>query len=130
MQRSQDVEEKTQAVDTLTSNEVSAATAILHYYDKHMWNTTVPSAKRSQLSFEVTVLQVKLSLVLAGRDVSLTTSDLGYLQAAFRLFISEVKQKISPSESCDGLLVSCEQLQEVFANLIPTQSTRTKQGEL
>ncbi|GHO98387.1 hypothetical protein KSF_084350 [Reticulibacter mediterranei] len=107
------------SVATLSLNEIMAVSAILQFYEKHMWNTTMPSAKRSQRQVEVAGLIVKLALLPSGQAASLTRGDLGYINTALRIFITQVTEKIPPSDSRGNLLISCEQVQTLFSTLIP-----------
>jgi hypothetical protein len=104
-------------VATLSSNEVSALAEILHFYERYLWNSTMPSAKRSQRSIELTAVIVKLSLLPHGDTATLTREDIDDVQTSLRTFIAEVKRKIPPSENRTDLVTSCQQLQILFAGL-------------
>ncbi len=117
------MEEQQTPLATLSLNEISALSIILQFYERHLWMTTMPSAKRSQRSLEITAVTVKLLLLQQGDPATLTEQDLAYVQAALRMFISEVKKKILLSDNRTSLLASCQQLQILFSNLIPKEAT-------
>jgi len=117
------VEEKVKPAIQLSFNELCAFSAILQYYERYTWNATAPSAKRSQRFLEVYALIVKLALLPSEKATTLTVSEFGYLKTALDLFISQVVNIISASESRTGILVSCTQLQAYIDSvIIPKQS--------
>jgi hypothetical protein len=114
-------------IATISQHEVSALSAILQFYERHLWNSTAPSAKRSQRSIELTAVIVKPALLPHGDTATLTKDDIDYVQGSLRTFIAEVKRKIPQSESRIDLLTSCQQLQILFAGLIPSQTEKIGQ---
>ena|SRR6266705_2685864 len=102
------MEEQSTPVELLSLNEIMAVSALLQFYEKHMRNTSLPSATRSQQGVDITLLIMKLSLSPLGETTSLTEEDIGYVQAAFRVFLSQVRRKIPPSQQTENILVSCK----------------------
>ena len=119
------MDEKHTPIAPISQNEVSALAAILQFYERHLWNSTAPSAKRSQRSIELTAVIVKLALLPHGNTNTLTKDDIYYVQVSLRTFIAEVKRKIPQSESRIDLLTSCQQLQILFAGLSAPHTEKT-----
>jgi hypothetical protein len=116
-ERSRHVEEREAQIVQLSLNELYALSAILQFYERYLWNTAAPSAKRSRQWVEVYALIVKLFLLPSEKAIKLTVDEVGYLKAALNIFTSHVENKIPPSESRDGVLESCHQLQEYIVTI-------------
>jgi hypothetical protein len=111
------VDANDQAMGALSFNELSALSVILQFYERHLWNRMLPSAKRSRLSLEVSLLIVKLSLLPEGFIATLQGEDIDYINDALSVFTSQVTMKLPPSEGQTSVLMSCRQLQVLFAAL-------------
>jgi hypothetical protein len=113
-------EREQQALAQLSPNDLSALSTILQFYERFLWNMTAPSAKRSKQIVEVQLLIVKLFQLPKRNAMVLTLSEVGYINSALQIFLSQVKQKIPPSRNRDEVLESCEWLREymgaVFAH--------------
>jgi hypothetical protein len=116
-ERSNYVEERANQIAQLSLNELSALSAILQFYERYLWNTAAPSAKRSRQWVEVYALIVKLFLLPSEKAIVLTVDEVGYLKAALNIFTSQIVNTIPPSESRDGVLESCHQLQEYIVTV-------------
>jgi len=111
------VDANDQAMEALSFNELSALSAMLQFYERHLWNRMLPSAKRSRLSLEVLLLIVKLSLLPEGFIATLQAEDIDYINDALSVFTSQVTMKLPPSEGQTSVLQSCHLLQVLFAAL-------------
>jgi hypothetical protein len=111
------VDTNDQVMGALSFNELSALSAILQFYERYLWNRMSPSAKRSRLSLEVSLLIVKLSLLPEGFIATLQAEDIDYINDALSVFTSQVTMKQPPSEGQTSVLQSCYQLQVLFAAL-------------
>jgi hypothetical protein len=104
------MEEDGEKVVGLTQNHINAITCLLYFYEQHLWNFTAPSVKRTKQILEIQLLVVKIQLLSIGKIGTLTPDEVGYIDAAIRVFVSQATDKITQSASRDGVLESCEEL--------------------
>ncbi|SRR5579875_1470137 len=113
----------------LTHQHLQAISAILYFYERHLWNFTAPSAKRTKQLTEIQLLLVKIQLLSIERIGSLTLEDIGYIDTAIRAFVIQAKEKIPQSESRDAVIDGCMEIREYLNRaLLPSNGKCQEKG--
>jgi hypothetical protein len=107
--------ERDMIAGVVSPNDLVALRVILQLYERHIWNTAAPSAKKSRQIVEIDFLVVKLSFY-EGATV-LTVDDVERIKMALGTFIGQVRLKGLGSIGGDGVLESCEQLLAYFSKI-------------
>ncbi len=97
----------------VSPNDLAALRVILQFYERYLYNTAAPSAKRSRQVVEVYFLMVKLSFY-AGATV-LTVDDVEHIKMALGTFIGQARLKVPGSPGRDEIVENCERLLTYFS---------------
>jgi hypothetical protein len=106
------MEEDGEKIAGITPSELSAITHLLYFYERHLWNFIAPSAKRTKLIVEIQLLIVKVQLLASSKVGAFTPVEVGYIEAAISIFITQAKERVTQSESRDAVITSCVELRE------------------
>lgn len=118
------MEDGKEPVAGLTLQHLIAISSILYFYERHLWNFTAPSVKRTKQLVEVQMLLVKMPLLAMSKTGVFTPSEIGYIESAINLFMAQAKGKIPQSENRDEVIESCEELREYLVSKFISQARR------
>lgn len=104
------MEESNKPVPGMTRSHLQAISCILYFYERHLWNFTAPSVKRTKQIVEVQLLLVKIQLLPETGIAALNRSDVGYIEAAINTFTDQAREKIPQTPQRDAVLEACEKL--------------------
>ncbi|QBD75198.1 hypothetical protein EPA93_03990 [Ktedonosporobacter rubrisoli] len=104
------MEESNEPVAGMTRSHLQAVSCILYFYERHLWNFTAPSVRRTRQIVEVQLLLVKLQLLPETGFTALNRSDVGYIEAAITVFTAQAREKIQQTPQRDEVLARCEEL--------------------
>src|SRR6266699_4126604 len=96
----------------ISRNDIQALGAALQFYWHFLLYNNAPSAKRSREMIEVQLLVVKIYLLPSVDLVDLAIEELGHMQAALNVLISQAKQRVPETRGRDETIASCERLRD------------------
>lgn len=124
------MEEGKELVAGMTLQHFTAISSILHFYQRHLWNFTAPSVKRTRQLVEIQLLLVKMPLLVTSKIGVFTPSEISYMESAISVFVAQAKAKIPQSENRDKVIKSCEELRGYLVNnLIPPEQKYLGEGD-
>jgi hypothetical protein len=114
------MEESKAPVTEITPNQLAAISYLLYFYEQHLWHFAAPSVKRTRQITEIQFLLVKMQLLASTKIGTFTPDEFAYIDTAIRVFTTQAREKIPPSESRDQILADCEELcQYLLKTLTP-----------
>jgi hypothetical protein len=117
------MEEDGEKIAGITQNHLNAIASLLYFYERHLWHFMAPSVKRTKQIIEIQLLVVKIQLLSLTKIGTLTPDDVGYIDAAIQVFVTQATDRVVQSGSRDGVIASCEELRQYLRQIF-TSSNR------